>query len=146
MSENTTWKQDAAKVLNALAKHEEQPPIAGSANCSAFEAVDATSDEQYFTVGIWLTLEAAIAALRDCGDNYPGETLDEEVKIIEVRERKIGVLDWSETGKVVARFKWERRFDEEVTEWRVTETLNVPDHRQPPGNTEGAITSPPARG
>ena len=95
------------------------------ATCSAFEVVDATSDEQYFTVGIWLTLEAAIAAIRGCGDDYPGETLDEDVKIIEIRERKIGMIDWSGTGKVVARFKWERRFDEEVTEWRVTETPNT---------------------
>jgi len=99
--------------------------VAGAAPSSAFEAVDATSDEQYFTVGIWLTLESAVAAIRECGDDYPGETLDEDVKIIEIRERKIGVIDWSETGKVVARFKWERHFGEEVTEWRVTETPNI---------------------
>src|SRR5205085_930241 len=68
-----------------------------SATGSVFEAVDASSDEQYYTVGIWMTLEVAIAAFRKLGDNEPGEDIGDGVKIIEIRERKLGELDWAET-------------------------------------------------
>ena len=98
------------------------PPATGS----VFEAVDASSDEQYYTCGIWPTLEAAISAFKKLGDNYPGEDIADGVKIIEIRERKIGELDWAETGKVVAKFVWRKEYREadDSYEWRLTETPN----------------------
>ena len=111
---------------------------------SVFEAVDASGDEQYYTCGIWLTLEAAMKAFHKLGDDYPGEDIAEGVKIIEIRERKIGELNWSENGKVVAKFVWRKDYLEadDSYEWRLTETPNVPDQRPPTddvGLAEGAI-------
>jgi hypothetical protein len=93
--------------------------------CSVFEAVDASSDEQYYTCGIWTTLEAAMKAFQKLGDDYPGEDIADGVKIIEIRERKIGELDWSENGKVVAKFVWRKDYREsdDSYEWRLTETI-----------------------
>lgn len=114
----------------AVTKRADVPPWADAkgqgksapATVSVFEAVDASSDEQYCTVGIWLTLEAAIAAFRKLGDNEPGEDIADGVKIVEIRERKIGELDWAETGKVVAKFVWRKDYREadDSYEWRIT--------------------------
>lgn len=97
-----------------------------SAPCSVFEIVDATNDEQYYTVGIWLTLEAALAAIEKCGDNPPGENLDDEKITMEIRERKIGVLDWSECGSAVAEVFWIKthRESDDSYEWRREQTPN----------------------
>lgn len=97
-----------------------------AAHGSVFEAVDASSDEQYYTCGIWLKLEAAINAFKKLGENYPGEDIADGVKIIEIRERKIGELDWSENGKTVAKFVWRKDYREadDSYEWRLTETPN----------------------
>ena len=66
-------------------------------------------------------------AFHKLGDDYPGEDIAEGVKIIEIRERKIGELNWSETGKVVAKFVWRKDYREadDSYEWRLTETPNA---------------------
>ena len=112
------------KVEESVERKEHTP--LSPAHGSVFEAVDASSDEQYYTCGIWLTFDAAIAAFRKLGDNEPGEDIADGVKIIEIRERKIGELDWSETGKVVAKFVWRKDYREadDSYEWRLTETPN----------------------
>ena len=94
--------------------------------CSVFEAVDATSDEQYFTVGIWPTLKGALDVMEECGDEPPGEDMDDESRIIEVRERKLGVIDWSGTGKLVATLEWVKSYAEDsFNEWRRVKTPNA---------------------
>lgn len=84
-----------------------------------FEAVDATSDEQYFTVGLWPTLAEAVEVFEKRGNNPIGEHSDDVVKV-EIRERKVGKMDLSETGKVVAKFVWLKDYREadDSYEWR----------------------------
>ncbi len=79
---------------------------------SVFEVVDVTSEEVYWTLGVWLTLETAMATLDvsdpeeiSCNDadEYDG------YRMIEVRERKIG---WGGVGKRIARIEWKRDYVE----------------------------------
>ena len=92
---------------------------------SVFEAVDCTSEESYYTMGIWPSLEATIAVLRKLGTDAPGEH-NEDYCVVEIRERKIGILDWSETGKVRWKFAWEKTYEssDDGDGWRVKETPN----------------------
>lgn len=123
--------EKADDVLADLeAKHGSSAPP-----CSVFEAVDVTSEESYYTMGIWPTLEAAVSALRARETNAPGEH-DDDGMTAEIRERKTGILDWSETGKMVWKFVWEKKYDasDDTYEWRVTETPNdqaLPHRREP---------------
>lgn len=107
----------------------QQPRELAPAPGSVFEAVDATSEESYYTMGIWLTLESAVSALRARGTNAPGEH-DDDCCVVEVRERKVGVLDWSETGKMRWKFMWEKKYEasDDSYEWHVTETPNDQAH------------------
>lgn len=93
---------------------------------SMFEVVDVTSEESYYTMGIWPTLESAVSALRACGTDAPGEH-DDDYCMAEVRERKTEILDWSETGKLRWKFVWEQKYDarDDSYEWRVTETAEM---------------------
>lgn len=107
-------------AMEAKAKSELAP-----ASGAVFEAVDATNEEQYYTMGIWPSLEGAVAALRERGTNAPGEHGD-DCCVVEIRQRKVGILDWSETGKMVWKFVWEKKYDggDDTYEWRVSETPN----------------------
>ena len=86
---------------------------------SVFEAVDATSDEQYWTLGIWPTLEAAIAALEGCQEpsDFGCDDHDDydEVCVVEIREREVG---WSGVGKKRATLTWRSKYDEAADEWK----------------------------
>lgn len=91
----------------------------GPGNGSVFEVVDSTNEEQYFTIGIWPTLKAAIDALDECGNDPPGEDLDEDLRTVEIRERPLGVMDWSGIGRVVAKVGWAKSYDDDTfNEWR----------------------------
>ena len=90
----------------------------GEAAGSVFEAADATNEEQYWTLGLWLTLADALAALRvddptDVGC-HDADELD-EYRLIEIRERKIG---WCGSGKVVAKMEWKATYDEAADEYK----------------------------
>lgn len=86
---------------------------------SVFEAVDATSDEQYWTLGIWPTLEAALAAFAGCqepGDFGCDDHDDyDDVCVVEIRERAIG---WSGVGKKRATLTWTSKYDEAADEYK----------------------------
>ena len=73
-----------------------------------YEAVDCTNDEMYFPVGIWHSLEDAANACD--GDEPPcdEQSGDDDRIVVEIRERAIG---FSEHGKRVASFEWERDWD-----------------------------------
>ena len=71
-----------------------------------YELVNATDDERYFTLGIWLTLEDAVAAVGD--DPTKLMDCDDDSAVVEIRERAVG---WSGTGQVVFTRKWVRDFD-----------------------------------
>lgn len=85
-----------------------------------YEIVDATSDEQYFTLGVWLTLAEAIKELEGCNEPAdfcaPSADDNDGVSIIEIREREIG---WSDCypGKVVYTKRWIEDYDEERDEY-----------------------------
>jgi len=123
--------------MNALDKaqnSEADGVVESAAQCGlVFEAVDATSDEQYWTLGIWMTLEAALAELEGCQEPsdfgcYDHDDYD-EVCVVEIRERKIG---WSGVGKKLATLTWRRKYDEASDEfrWYRDETANPSDARK----------------
>jgi hypothetical protein len=93
-----------------------QPPAdaAPSSPTVVFEAVDVTSDETYWTLGIWPTLEAAMAALDTCQEPSDFGCDEHEeyngVCVVEIRERKIG---WSGVGKTCSRTSWHLDYDED---------------------------------
>lgn len=78
---------------------------------SVFEVVDCTQEEVFFPLGVFLTLEAAIAACRvdspdafGCGDH---DDWEESVRW-EIRERLLGA---SGHGKPVYHISWSFSFD-----------------------------------
>lgn len=104
-----------------------------AAPCSVFEAVDATSGEQYWTLGIWPTLEAALEALESCKEpsDFGCDDHDDydDVCVVEVRERAIG---WSGVGKKRATLTWRSSYDEAADLWRW--------HRETPNDTSSPAT------
>ena len=64
---------------------------------SVFEVVDSSNEETCWTLGIWPTLQEALAALPEVGCNEADEY--DEHRTIEARERGIG---WGGHGKRVA--------------------------------------------
>lgn len=91
-------------------------PAAGS----VFEIVDSTSDEQYWTLGMFPTLDDALAALDGCTpEDMPGDHDEYEgVCRVEVREHKYG---WGGTGKCVHAREWTSEYNETADEyeWRI---------------------------
>lgn len=92
------------------------PPVTGS----VFEMVDATDDEQYFPLGIWLTLESAMAALDECKepDDVGSDGCHDDYCKVEIRQHGIG---WSGHGKKVYQREWISKYDEakDEYEWHV---------------------------
>ncbi len=78
-----------------------------------YEIVDATSDEQYWPLGIFPTLAEATAALSGCRE--PPSDNAEEFCRIEVRERAVG---WGDLGKCVHVQEWVSYYDELADEWK----------------------------
>ena len=91
-----------------------------------YEIVDATSDENYFTQGMWLTLDAAIAAIEKLDDPKDMDSCqydDIEFARAEIRERDLG---WSATGRVVYVREWSLIEHEDAdSEWNVTRSERV---------------------
>lgn len=96
-----------------------------------YEIVDATSDERYWTLGMFPTLTDALVALDDTDpDDMPGDHDDyESLCRIEVRERQYG---WGGTGKTVRVREWTSEYNEvaDEYEWRaLTDAANGKDGR-----------------
>jgi hypothetical protein len=87
---------------------------------NAYEVVDATDDECYWTAGIYSSLQLAVASLErsappQCGMSDPGSW---DVVRFEVRRRPLD--KYSEHGKVAAVVTWERlpiEDDDEEDRW-----------------------------
>lgn len=100
-----------------------------------YEIVDASSDEQYFPLGTFLTLEQALKELDKATAEGPYSVSHEfsdsygDPLIVEIRERKIG---WSEEGKLVFYRLIEEVYDEEKDEYNyeVTYQTNVKRSKQ----------------
>jgi hypothetical protein len=82
---------------------------------SVFELVDNTRDETYFPMGLFLSLEDALAQVKDL-DEPPTDDPEEYVKM-EIRERQIGKLRWWDNGKTVATITWIQDYIEAKEDW-----------------------------
>jgi hypothetical protein len=91
---------------------------------NVYEVVDYTDEVRYWSLGIWLTAEAAFDALRVCAEPSDLGCDDhddyDDVCRIEVWERNIG---WGGMGTRVRIFKWMRKYNEAADEyeWEMTE-------------------------
>ena len=82
---------------------------------SVFELVDCTNDETYYPMGLFLSLEDALAQVKDLKEP-PTDDPEEYVKM-EVRERQVGKLRWWDNGKTVATITWIQDYIEAKDEW-----------------------------
>ena len=91
---------------------------------SVFEAVDSTDEDTYWTLGVWPTLESALAAFADCQDPGDFGCHDhdgyDDLCIVEIQERPFG---WGSPGSTRTTLRWENVYDEAVDEfkWRRAE-------------------------
>lgn len=90
-----------------------------SAQESVFEVVDATNEDQYWTLGVFSTLPDALIALDGrTPDDMPGGHDDyDDFCMIQIRERKYG---WSDGGNVVRVREWTRDYNESTDEYAWT--------------------------
>ena len=81
-----------------------------------YEAVDHTSDETYYTRGVWLDLETATAEILKCDPEWLNEDgcPDTDYLKVVIWERPIGLGD---VRKEVAVFEWNQRYDEDRDEY-----------------------------
>ena len=79
--------------------------------------VDSTDDEQYFPLGVFLTLREAVAALDECEDpdDLGSDGYYDDYCKVEIRERKIG---WSRQDKKVFQREWSEKYDEDKDEYK----------------------------
>lgn len=98
---------------------------------SVFEAADVTSGENYWTLGVWPTLDAALSDL--CAVNDPAKLGSDYGEhegscVVEIRERALG---FGGIGKVVAEVSWQEDYDEEADEyrWALISVINYTDRR-----------------
>ena len=82
---------------------------------SIFELVDNTSEETYYPMGYYFSLEDALEAIRDKAE--PPTDDPEEYVRLEVRQHKIGVLRWWQSGRNVATLEWTAKYDDAVDDW-----------------------------
>ena len=80
-----------------------------------FELVDCTDDENYFPMGLFISLEDALAQVRDL--NEPPTDDPEEFVRMEVRKRQMGKLRLWDNGKTVATIKWTQDYIESRGDW-----------------------------
>jgi len=83
---------------------------------SIFELVDNTSEETYFPMGLFLTLEDAINAVKDRSE--PPTDDPEEYAKLEIRERRVGKLTWWDNGRNVATLEWYAEYSDELEDWK----------------------------
>lgn len=81
-----------------------------------FEIVDATSDEAYYQIGVFLTLEDAVNAIE--AKDRPWELCENamfsgEAAVIEIRKRRIGISTLN-SGEIVWSRGWVERYSEEA--------------------------------
>ena len=93
----------------------------GERGMKLYEAVDATSDEAYYAIGLFVSLDDAVSSIM--ADGAPWEwcetaMFDGDEAVIEIRERETGI-DPLECGKLVWRRKWVRQYDEEADDFKM---------------------------
>lgn len=78
-----------------------------------FEAVDATDDERYYTLGLFLTEPEAMAVLE--GDEPPYNDDDPESVTVEIRRRPLG-FEPNAWHKIAER-QWVRNYEDGKPDW-----------------------------
>lgn len=104
-------------MTNENPKLTEEPgdsPRSSRPICSIFELVDATDDETYYALGLYLDLSEAIADAMT-GDTPPTDS--EEYVLLEIRERPLGFSGCGRDGKLAATVEWQQVLDEEKDDW-----------------------------
>ena len=95
---------------------------------SVFELVDATSEETWYPLGLWATLDEAMRALASCKDpdDFGSPCDSEDYFAVEIRERRYG---WTDQGKTIFTQKWRQKYDETEDEyvWEVEPSPEVKD-------------------
>ncbi len=89
-----------------------------------FEIADVTDEEAYYTIGTFLSLEEAVAAIEAKKEPW---TLCESAMFaadyasMEIRKKKLAILDPMNNGEVVWARKWNNVYDEDSddNDWRV---------------------------
>lgn len=83
----------------------------------AYELVDVSDEEQYFTLGIWTDEKEARNALADGAipEDYPLTMNDTGYVKLELRRREIG---WSESGFVVGVREWVEQHEADECTWK----------------------------
>jgi hypothetical protein len=84
----------------------------GGLTGSIFELVDTTNEETYFTMGLFSTLSEALA-IASQGTRPPPMEIEDDLVLLEIRERPIGKIGWSELGEVRAKIRWVRKYSDE---------------------------------
>jgi hypothetical protein len=85
-----------------------------------YEVVDATDDERYYPLGIFLSQKEAVRAVQslsrtDKAISWIVDESDNNCERIEIRKREIG---WSEHGVTVQTIERSEYYDEENDEYK----------------------------
>lgn len=87
-----------------------------------YEATDSTNDERYWTLGLWLSADEAINAIRLCTPSQLDEfsSRDSGHFCVTINRRVIGFGD---SGTTVYQFDWLEMYNEskDEYEWILTE-------------------------
>jgi len=89
-----------------------------------FEIADVSDEECFFTIGVFLSLEEAVAAIEAKAEPWQlceSAMFSGEYAAMEIRKKKLGILDPLNNGDVVWSRKWNNVYDEDKDDddWRV---------------------------
>ena len=89
-----------------------------------YEARDCTDPDQYYPVGLWRTLDEAIAALEQCDDppDNTGGHGEEGFCRVQIWRRQFGFTD--NRDRKLAEVTWTRDYDETIDEDHWTRELS----------------------
>jgi len=101
-----------------------------------FEIVDVSDEEAYFTIGVFLSLEEAVAAVEAKAEPWQlceSAMFDGESASMEIRRKPVNVLDPLNNGDVVWSRKWVNKYDDDADESAWIIIPNAQDHGSLPG-------------
>lgn len=84
-----------------------------------YEICDCSNEEMYFTVGVFPTLETAVAAIEKDGPDLCFENGEDLIRLV-VRERVMEKTCWSHPGKAVYEREWIEKYNEDTDEYEYT--------------------------
>jgi hypothetical protein len=88
----------------------------GGRGMSIFEIIDVSSEESYFTIGVFSSLEEAVAAIEAKDEPWQlceNAMFDGESASMEIRRKELNVLDPLNNGEVVWSRNWVNKYNED---------------------------------